>query len=201
MLAVLRANAAPMRPRDIIEQVQGYSPDVGATVIYNMGPRLKGDLIDTSSDGWTLRHPEQAPLVTNGYLWGLPASLAVHEVAAFRRHGILHILKFFDSGLELLQLVEWLKKCQQWVKAPVNKDLVKADIAELAEAGKIKRRGNTRKPGRPPSFRGVTAIPGSRGGALTNTQAACDACVLLSMRRMSLKLVLLTGLYIPRARC
>jgi hypothetical protein len=68
----------------------------------------------------------------------------MYELAAHRRDAILHILQHFEMGLEVVQLVEQLTNCS-WVIAPVNKDLLKADVQVLESEGKIRRRGNTRK--------------------------------------------------------
>ncbi len=66
------------------------------------------------------------------------------ELAARRREAVLHILKLFPSGLQNLQIVEQLETCA-WLKTPLNKDLMKADIEELKKAGRVKRVGNTNK--------------------------------------------------------
>ena len=66
------------------------------------------------------------------------------EIAGHRRDAILHVLSNFDSGLQTRQLVEQLGRCS-WVHAPVNKDLIKTDLEMLAELGKVRRRGNSKK--------------------------------------------------------
>ena len=144
MLGILKDNPRPMKPKEIIEAFRRFDPDINVNVVYNMGPRLKGKSIETSDDGWVLVKRDEAPIIVGDYIWGLPKFLALQDIAEHRRNGILHILKFFDTGLELLQITEQLRKAP-WIKATVNKDLVKADISELLKADKIRRRGNTKK--------------------------------------------------------
>jgi hypothetical protein len=65
-------------------------------------------------------------------------------MAAHRREAILHILQTFRSGLQTVQIVERLREFA-WVKAPVNKDLLKGDMDVLVGEGKVRHSGNSKK--------------------------------------------------------
>ncbi len=144
VLAVLRAAEGPMRPRDILGRVFEIFPNATAGSIYNVGPRLDGKLIERGEGGWRLIDPKLAPVLHTENLWG-PASVFVkQDLATHRRHALVHILKRHQSGLQVVQMVETLRKCG-WMKAPANKDLLKLDVEILSSAGKIEQRGNSRK--------------------------------------------------------
>ena len=140
-LAILRSAKGPVRPKDVISSVTDLLPNVPRGSISNIGTRLFGDLIEKTDDGWKLLKPERAGIIQDGMLWGPPVIFGKEELAAQRRDAILHVLKLFPSGLQIVQIVEQLHHCS-WVQAPINKDLLKADLGVLAIA---KRSEATRK--------------------------------------------------------
>ena len=144
VLAVLRAADGPMHPRNIIERVFEIRPDATSGGVYNVGPRLDGKLIERGDAGWRLIDQESAPVLYSENLWGPVSVFGKQDLAAHRRHAIVHILKRHQSGLQVIQIVEALRKCE-WMKSPVNKDSLKGDVEVLLAAGKIERRGNSRK--------------------------------------------------------
>jgi hypothetical protein len=143
-LAILRAAKQPMRSRDVVGRVTDVLPQVLSGSIANIGSRLEGKLITRSVEGWTLINPEKAGVLFNGFLWGPPEIFGKAELAAHRREAIMHLLGAFPGGLQIIQITDQLRGCS-WVHAPTNKDLVKADMEILAKAGKVRRRGNSKK--------------------------------------------------------
>lgn len=144
VLAILRAAKAPVRARDLNDRVMDILPNVLRGSISNIGSRLDDKLIRRTKEGWELLKPESAGVLHKGFVWGPPSVFGKSELAAQRREALLHLLDSFESGLQIVQIVEQLKGCP-WIVAPINKDLVKEDIGVLAEEGKIKRRGNSKK--------------------------------------------------------
>jgi len=144
LLALLRASKAPIRAREVIAQVHEIQPAVLRGSINNIGSRLGGKTIGRTKDGWRLINPDAAGIIHAGYLWGPREILFKTELAAHRREAILHVLGFFQSGLQLRQILEQLKRCP-WVRAPLSKDLLKADLELLNEAKKIRKRGKSGK--------------------------------------------------------
>jgi len=145
ILATLRAAAKPMRAGDVTTKVAELIPDVTYGTVANAGTRLSKEGIITRTDGgWKLLKPDQAGIIHEGRLWGPSSIFEKQEIAAHRREAILHILKHFPGGLQIVQLVEQLQACS-WVHAPINKDLLKADMQILAGGKKVRRVGNTRK--------------------------------------------------------
>ncbi|MGB6130508.1 MAG: hypothetical protein WCC14_09285 [Acidobacteriaceae bacterium] len=144
-LALLRGARHPLRPKELVDAVGNIIPDVSGGSVYNLGFRLEkeGKLVKTE-DGWALAKSDFAPVLDHGLIWGPPESLAKQDVAAHRREAILHVLRMDKSGLQIVQLVAKLHDCP-WVKAPVNKDLLKADMQVLLDGGKVRQRGNSRK--------------------------------------------------------
>jgi hypothetical protein len=144
VLAILRESKGPVRHRDLVTRVSEILPHVPSGSISNVGTRLEGKLIERTPDGWKLIDIQSAGIMKDGALWGPPSIFGKYELAAHRREAILYLLEHHETGLELVQIVEELRKCS-WVHAPTNKDLVKGDIEILDSDGAIRRRGNTRK--------------------------------------------------------
>lgn len=140
VMAILREASSPMRPRQLVDKVQEILPDVPSGSVANIGTKFHGTGIQRSQEGWTLRSPDQAGILFDGRLWGPPSIFGVQELAAHRREGILHLLSLAHVGLQTAQIEEQLRRCS-WLKAPVNKDLLKADINYLARERKVRRRG------------------------------------------------------------
>jgi hypothetical protein len=145
-LAVLRAEGAPIRPKDLNTRVASILPDVTSGTLANAGTRLADDnIIDRTDDGWSLLKKEGAGVIHEGRIWGPPKIFGKQEIAAHRREAVLHVLANFPTGLQIVQIVEQLKGCS-WVHAPVNKDLLKGDMNILLdEKHKVKRVGHSRK--------------------------------------------------------
>ncbi len=57
---------------------------------------------------------------------------------------VLHVLKVFKGGLQILQIVDMLQHMGQCL-APVSKDLVKADMEVMQDEKKVKKQGNSGK--------------------------------------------------------
>jgi hypothetical protein len=145
VLAILRASQSRVRAKELIERVTAILPNTLRGSINNIGTRLtESGQISRTDEGWKLEKPETAGILYETYLWGPAEIFQKSELAAHRRNAILHVLSNFDSGLQTRQIVEQLGKCS-WVQAPVNKDLVKADMDLLQRDGKVRRRGNSKK--------------------------------------------------------
>jgi hypothetical protein len=145
-LAVLRgANGDPVRARDVSDRVIELLPQTTPGTIANSGTRLSNDgTIARTDEGWMLLKMEKAPILHDGMLWGPDSVFAREELAAYRRMAILHILKHYPKGLQVVQIVEQLNACE-WVRATANKDMLKLDMQALMDAKKVRRVGNTRK--------------------------------------------------------
>jgi hypothetical protein len=145
--AVLQGKKAAVRAKDLVEKVTQLLPAVSGGSVANTLSKLKVAGIidrDEAGAGWVLKQPKAAALVHDGKLWGPATVFQKTEVASHRREAILHVLGRFTSGLQILQLVEHLQRCD-WLHAPLNKDLVKEDLKVLSVKRKIRRRGNTKK--------------------------------------------------------
>jgi len=145
VLAVLRAAKGPVRAKDVVERVTAIAPTVMSGTISNIGTRLNGKVIERTEEGWRLLTPDAGGVVYKGNFWGSPAVFDKFELAAHRRLAILHILRAFRTGLQTVQILGELQKCNSWVRAPINKDLLKEDMEVLQEKGKVRRRGNSKK--------------------------------------------------------
>jgi hypothetical protein len=148
-LALLRAANAPVRPRDLITEVMNILPDANRGSVNNIGTKFGGGLIDRTDDGWRITNPEKAGIFSGGYLWAPKEVFQQFELAAHRRDAIVHVLRNFPGGLQLRQILEQLKRCA-WMRAPLNKHLLKADLNVLDEQKKIRRVGNSGKWGLAP---------------------------------------------------
>jgi hypothetical protein len=145
VLAVLRAAKGALRAKDVSERVIAILPTVPYGTVANVGSRLNDKEIQRTEDGWKLLHPENAGVIYQGRFWGPPAIFDKFELAAHRRNAVLHILRQFPTGLQTVQILGELQKCNSWVRAPINKDLLKEDMEFLQEKDKVRRRGNSKK--------------------------------------------------------
>jgi hypothetical protein len=145
VLAVLRGAKGPLRAKDVAERVTAILPGASYGTVANVGSRLNEKQIRRTEDGWLLLTPESAGVIYQSKFWGSPAVFDKFELAAHRRDAILHILRFFRTGLQTVQILGELQKCNSWVRAPINKDLLKEDMEVLQEKGKVRRRGNSKK--------------------------------------------------------
>jgi hypothetical protein len=143
VLAILRASKEPLRHKDVVDRVIKLLPTARIGSIGNIGTRLEGKLIERTADGWRLLDQTKAGIITDDLLWGSPSMFNKQELAAHRRDAIVHLLTHYKTGLQTVQIVEELHNCS-WVQAPVNKDLLKADLEILRTKGKIKR-GSSKK--------------------------------------------------------
>jgi hypothetical protein len=145
VLACLRMNEGRVHVRNIVEFVSAILPDVVQGTIQNIGTRLSTDKTITRDDGyWVLLKSDAAGLVVGDRYWAPASILMKQEMAAHRREAIIHILQTFKSGLQTVQIVERLREFV-WVKAPVNKDLLKGDMDVLVGEGKVRHSGNSKK--------------------------------------------------------
>ena len=143
-LALLRAASSPIRPRDLITEVMNILPDANRGSVNNLGTKFGGNLIDRTDDGWRITNPEKAGILSGGYLWAPKEVFQHFELAAHRREAVIHVLKNFPGGLQLRQILEQLKRCA-WMRAPLNKHLLKADLEVLDGQKKIRKVGNSGK--------------------------------------------------------
>lgn len=144
LLAVLREFTDPVWPKELVEKVHKINPKISAGTLANIGTRLSGTLIHRGEEGWVLNKRDAAGVLYDGYLWGPPKIFNKHELAAYRRDAVLHLLRLNPRGLQTVQILDQLKNCE-WIKAPVNKELIQDDVEVLFAENKIRRRGNTRK--------------------------------------------------------
>jgi hypothetical protein len=143
-LAILKAAKAPLPAREVVAKVLDILPEVPRGSVNNIGTRLNGKQIYRTDNGWQLINPDGTGILHEGYLWGPREFFHKYELAVHRRAAILHVLSFFQGGLQPRQILDQLRKCS-WVHAPVNKDLLKADFEILDQDEKIRRVGNSGK--------------------------------------------------------
>lgn len=144
-MAFLREMDTPTRPKDLVLKIAEIRPDLVSGAVYNLGPRWKkSGVIKPSKGGWELTNPDTAPIICGDVVWGDPKVMQKQEVACHRRNIIVYLLELYKGGLQIQQVVELLLGVEQ-CKAPISKDLVKADLQVMQEAGKAKRVSNTRK--------------------------------------------------------
>jgi len=144
-LALLRASGGALPIKELIEEFESRLENVNRGTIYNLGARLDTAKVITRTDGtWELIDLEKAPVLHENLIWAPSTIFNKQELAAHRREAIIHILRIYKAGLQTSQIIEALQNCP-WVRAPVNKELVQDDVELLSKAGKIKRRGASKK--------------------------------------------------------
>lgn len=144
LLAVLRPQTGPVSSKAAIEAVSTYKKGLNPGSVFNIIARLSGNLIERTDDGLRISNPALAPLMHEGYAWGPESVFGKYELAAHRRLLIRHLLEANQSGLQIMQIVDQLTQ-SGLCRAPVTKDLVKADMEAMKQEGKVRHRGNSKK--------------------------------------------------------
>ena len=144
LLGVLRSSESPLHSKEVITQCLEIIPNVSSGSLFNAGARLERiGVINRGDDGWSLVKREVAPVHFEGKFWGPPDAFAKQELAAYRRGMIKHILSHSPDGLQQMQIVNALRSAG--CKAPVAKELVKADLEAMRGSHEIRRVGNSKK--------------------------------------------------------
>jgi len=141
--ALLRQAKAPLSPKQIMEGLGELGVDAVKGSVANIGTRLSTGAhpkIKRGTGTWSLVDPSTAPVLHDGSVWGPVASFDKQDVAAHRRIGVLHLLRTHPDGLQIMQITQMLRNCE-WMRAPLTKDLVKADLPVLQSEGHTKRVG------------------------------------------------------------
>jgi hypothetical protein len=145
VLACLRMNGGTVRVREIVDFVSAILPEIVKGTIANIGTRFVADgTVSRGDEGWVLLKREAAGVIVGDRYWAPSSVMQKQELATHRREAILHTLQTYKSGLQTVQIVERLREFE-WVKAPVNKDLLKGDMDVLVVEGKVRHSGNSKK--------------------------------------------------------
>jgi hypothetical protein len=144
LLAVLRSHVGYMTSKAAVEAVSAIKKGLNPGTLFNIAARLSGGLIERTDDGWRLRDGAIAPILCGEYAWGPEAAFGKCELAAHRRLLVKHLLTANDAGLQIVQIVSQLAN-SGLCRAPVTKELVKADLESLQKEGKARHRGNSKK--------------------------------------------------------
>lgn len=146
VLAVLRHKGRPVPVKSVIAEFARLGIEANPGSIANVGTRLvaNGVINRSKEDGWSLVDPSTAPILAGQHVWGQSELFTKQELAARRREAIRYLLQRFVDGLQNLQILNRLKELD-WLRTPLNKDLVKADMEEMQQAGLIRRLGNSKK--------------------------------------------------------
>jgi hypothetical protein len=142
-LAILRGQDKPVKAKDLADQVSRVLPlSVGGSV-YNLLNRLEmDDAVAQTLDGWSLVRRDAAGVISGEYLWAPAYRLSKQDLATHRREAIVHLLRR-ERYLPVMEIVRKLLDWK-WVKAPINKDLLKADMQVLEDKRLVKRIGDSR---------------------------------------------------------
>lgn len=142
VLATLRRADGPMQASAIIEAIHRIDPTVSKGTISNIGTRLDGKLFARSPDGWALLPGIDTPIIHGDYTWGPYSVFEPHEIAAYRRAGLVHVLRTHSDGLQVVQLVKvWNENCPWKNVPPVTKDLIKVDLQVLSDDKIVRKMG------------------------------------------------------------
>lgn len=143
--AILRQNGA-LPVKSIVGEFARLGVKASAGSIANAGTRLEtqGVIRRDKSAGWHLVNPSQAPILNGLHVWGPRDGFTKQELASRRREAIQHLLSQVSGGLQVLQILEFLKRAD-WLGTPLSKDLIKVDMEELQRDGLVRRTGNSRK--------------------------------------------------------
>lgn len=138
VLGILRRSEKPLRFKEIMACMKQYRPRVATGSVFNVSARLEGDVIHKVKGLWALRDINKAPKLEGSFAVGPKGVFSMYELAAHRREIICNILDEKPAGLTTMQLVGELELSDKCV-APVGKDIVMADLRNMAKEGRIRR--------------------------------------------------------------
>jgi hypothetical protein len=143
-VASLKQDGGFIPVQQIIQRLRELDVKVSDGAVGNIGTRLQEDaVIERTEDGWHLLDGAAAAVIAGGRLTGPPAAFEPSDLAAHRREA--ELAYFAEYGpLSRAQLITLLQQ-SEWVVAPVNVFLVKADLQRL-EAAKLIRRAKPDDP-------------------------------------------------------
>ncbi|MEM6553170.1 MAG: hypothetical protein AAF750_13715 [Planctomycetota bacterium] len=145
VLAILRRMGRAANMREILSAIIEYDPNVNPGTIYNVGPRLEGQLLEKHEDGsWTLLDPEIAPMLEGAYAWGAPHIFQNQERAAHRRLVIVGLLQSHPAGLIAADIRRRLQANDEY-RLDVDKDMIKSDLKWLKEHNRVTVRPGSRR--------------------------------------------------------
>ncbi|MDO8527162.1 MAG: hypothetical protein Q7T03_05680 [Deltaproteobacteria bacterium] len=130
--------------KDLITKVKKILPSQNEGSIYNVGANREGKDISRAEDGWSLKEGIDAPILYEGYIWAPKRLLQKQDLAAFRRMAVRHLLASSSDGLQIMQVYRQLDSVN-WLKTPLSKDLIKADLFAMKEDKRVKQQGNSKK--------------------------------------------------------
>jgi hypothetical protein len=144
--AILRGQNEGMRSKDLYERIRSFGARSSLGSVSNAAVKLQEQgVLERSDDGsWKLLKSEAAGIIHEGHLWGPKNTFRPQELAAHRRGAILYVLRINPGGLQLAQITDQLRR-MDWIRAPINKDLVKGDMDWLLGERKVRRITNSRK--------------------------------------------------------
>ncbi len=135
VLSILNEGKA-LSIKELIRRTKEILPELNEGSIYNLG--TQEEKILKTDEGWTLRSNTKAPILYKSYIWGLPNLLQKQDLAAFRRMVIRYLLETSPYGLQMMEIYRLLEGVD-WLKVPLSKDLVKADLFLMKKEKKVRR--------------------------------------------------------------
>ena len=144
VLGILRHG--PSKPSLIHQEAMQFDPEVRLMAVHNAGRRLEDDgVVKRDDDAWSLVDKAQAPLIFGDHAWGPPSIFAGKEQASYRRAFLLHAIRSFKGGLQVMQVVKAAEESADYKLTKISKDMVMDDLAIMKELGLVDKVEETRK--------------------------------------------------------
>jgi hypothetical protein len=144
-MAILGTKQAPISLKQLGREIEEVRPDTGGNTAYAVIRKLLADGdIAGNTDSLSIAMKEKAGLIENGYLWASPDYLSQSDAAEYRREAIVHLLHAYENGLRMVHIVGILSS-EKWVKVPIKKDGIKADIKFLENKNLVRKNEETEK--------------------------------------------------------
>lgn len=141
--AVLRDDA-PLTVGELTDKVRALGVGTSEGSIANIATKLvAAGTIERSASGLRLASAALTAKIVGGRLWGPAEVFQDSDVAAHRREAVLAYLQTYGK-LSRAQIITLLQQ-SDWVNAPINMYLVKADLQAL-QAKKLARRAKSDDP-------------------------------------------------------
>ena len=130
--------------KELIAQVKQILPDANEGSVSNLGTQLDDKVIQRTERGWSLKEGVKAPILCEDYIWAPKSLLQKQDLAAFRRMAVRYLLDTSHDGMQLMQIYRDLKEVK-WLKTPLSKDLIKADLFVMRDEHRVRQKGTSKK--------------------------------------------------------
>lgn len=139
MLYILSQARSPLTGAELHAELRRFRPNTGQSTLHmtlqtlaEEGSAMRGE------DGWRLGRPAGGTLVGDR-LWTPLVQARSFDRSSIRSEAVLRVLAV-NRSLSVAQITHCLQNVD-WLKVPIDSNLIKADLRTLSKEGKVRKEG------------------------------------------------------------